>query len=294
MKKKDLLILILCYTLWGILPLYWRLLAGVDSLFVLCCRIVFSMAFTVLLLACTGRLAVLKKALRDKRIMLLLLPAALFITTNWGVYIWAVNAGHTLDASLGYYLNPLVVFALSIAFFKERPTKLQLAAMGVALLGVLLSIVMFGGFPVVALVLAFCFAAYGAIKKIAHVDAVAGIAIENLLMAPLALAFAFGFRQSALAAVAPVEWLLLLGGGVVTAVPMMLYSRSVNKVPFVTVGFAQYISPTLMVLCGLITGEKLTADKVIPLLFILTALVLYSIAMIQQTRAAEPAPPGKM
>ncbi len=283
-NQKALLTVFLLYVMWGLLPLYWHMLAAEDSLLVLCCRIVFAAAFALLVLSLKGRLGAVKTTLQNKAQMKWLLPATVSICLNWGVYVWAIMRGHTIDAGLGYYMNPLMVFAISVLLFKERCGKLQLAAVLIAAAGVAVSLVMFGKVPVMGLILAASFTAYGVFKKLAKADGVASIAVECMLLTPLALLFCLCFKRAQLSAITPGTGVLLVLAGAVTAIPVMLYSDAVKKVDFTTMGFMQYVSPTLQLFCGLLMGEKLTADKGVPLAFVLVALILYTIGLVRDAK----------
>ena len=287
MPKKSLFTVVLCYTIWGVMPLYWHLLANVSPTLVLCCRLIFGALFCVLLLCCMKRFADIPALFKNKAAMRYLLVAAPVICINWGVYIWAIGAGHTLDASLGYYMNPLLVFVFSILLFKEKCGGIQLIAIIVAIAGVAISVLVYGRFPYVALILALSFAAYGVIKKKAHADPIVSTAVETLSVTPFFLLFCLFFQRESIAALQGAEPLLLVIGGALTVVPLMLYASSVNHLPFVTVGFAQYICPTLMGVCGVLMGETLTPDKLLSLLFILAALLIYSVGMVRDYKKAK-------
>ena len=153
--KKSLLALLLCYLIWGLQPLYWNLLGQFDALFVLCGRIVMSAIFTWLFLICTGRLKELLATFRNRALMKYLVPAAVFICADWGLYNWAVMNGHVLDVSLGYYMNPMVMFIIGLVLFRERGHLLEYISVGVATLGVLISTVQYGSFPLVSVLCAF-------------------------------------------------------------------------------------------------------------------------------------------
>jgi len=216
--------------------------------------------------------------------MRLLLPASFLISFNWGLYIWAVNDGYILDASLGYYINPLIAFLLAILLFREKHTKLQLAAIALAFTGVLISLIAFGSFPIIAIGLALSFAAYGALKKKAQADPIASIAVESMIITPLAVVYSLVFMTDSIIAVNITDALLLIGGGALTAIPLILYARAVNAVPFIIVGFFQYISPSLTMIYGLISGETLSASRIVSFAFIGLGLIVFSIALVQNRK----------
>lgn len=291
MKERNigLLSTLACYILWGLLPLYWHLLEQMDAVFILANRIIWSAVFTAGILLITKKTQDVKAVIRDKKKMRFMIPAAITITINWGVYIWAVNAGHLLDSSLGYYMNPLVVFAIGIALFHETSGVIDWIALGLAAIGVLIATIAYGAFPWVAVVLALSFGLYGTLKKLAGVGGLASIAVETLLIAPFALAFLVFAPAShvSLAKLTPLTTVLLLLTGVVTASPLILFTYGVNRLPLTTVGFLQYSSPTLQMIIGvLVFQEALTQDRIVAFAFIAAALVLYTIGMTQRAKRA--------
>lgn len=278
-----------CYILWGLLPLYWHVLENLNPVFILANRIIWSAVFTVGILLIKKRFGDVKAVLRDKTKMRFMIPAAVTITINWGVYIWAVNSGHILDSSIGYYMNPLVVFAIGIVLFHEKSGVIDWVALGLATIGVLIATIAYGAFPWIAVVLALSFGLYGTLKKLAGVGGLTSIAVETLLLLPFALLFLAVSPASAasIAQLTPLTTVLLLLTGVVTASPLILFTFGVNRLPLSTVGFLQYSSPTLQLLIGvLVFQEVLTKDRIIAFAFIAVALVLYTIGMVQRTRRA--------
>lgn len=284
MDKKSVLLVFLGYVIWGLQPLYWDLMGHMDPMLNLCFRILWAVVFSISILAVTKRLPELTAVFKNKQKMKFLVPATLFLLLDWGIFIYAVQTGHVLDTSLGYYMAPFVVFALGMLVFKEQPKPLILVAIGLAVIGVVFSAIQYGSIPVISLVLSFLFAVYGALKKFAQVESVVSIAAETIMMAPLAILFLLFFRMEGLAATSVSDHLLFIGSGVVTALPMMLYSLGVIKLPFVMLGFMQYISPTLSLLCGLLMGERVTQDKLVTFLFIWAALAVYMFAMVMEER----------
>lgn len=291
MKERNigLLSTLACYTLWGLLPLYWHLLDGFNAVFILANRIIWSAVFTIALLFILRKFDEVKAVFKDRKKMRFMIPAAITITINWGVYIWAVNSGHLLDASLGYYLNPLVVFAIGIVLFRETCGVLEWIALGLATIGVLIATIAYGAFPWIAIVLALSFGFYGTLKKLAGIGGLTSIAVETLLIGPFALAFLF-FAPVSRAAVQSLNGMnatLLFFSGIITASPLILFTFGVNRLPFSTVGFLQYVSPTLQLLIGvLLFHEALTNDRIIAFAFIGAALILYTIGMARRSGQA--------
>lgn len=282
MKNRSFFLTMLTYIMWGLLPLYWKLLSHVPAVLTLCCRIMFSLVFAGAIILLTRKADGFKALMKDRSAMVKMAVASLLITVNWGTYIYAVASGHTLDASLGYYMNPLVVFAASTIIFKEKTSLLQVISICVAASGVVITLLIFGTVPVTALIMAFSFAAYGSVKKFAHVDPLIGIAVETLITAPIALTVALTLFGDTVSALTLKDGLLLMMAGPVTAIPMILYSIGVNDLDFKTVGILQYFSPSLMLLIGLLSGETLGIEKLIPFIAVLAALVIYTIGILRK------------
>lgn len=289
MKERNigLISTLACYILWGLLPLYWHVLEHLNPVFILANRIIWSAVFTVSILLITRKLGEVKAVFRDKTKLRFMIPAAITITINWGVYIWAVNSGHLLDSSLGYYLNPLVAFAIGIILFRETCGVVEWIALGLAAVGVLIATVAYGAFPWVAVALALSFGFYGMFKKLAGIGGLTSIAVETLLILPFALVFMI-FAPASRASVAlltPLTTVLLLLSGIVTATPLILFTFGVNRLPLSTVGFMQYLSPTLQMFIGvLVFREVLTQDRIVAFAFIGVALVLYTVGMVRRAR----------
>ena len=262
MKNKGPLYVLTCYVIWGLLPIFWKLLAQVDSLYVLASRIVWSMVLTGgILLLRRDRLAGVRAAFRDRREWGLLAAAGCVVCVNWGVYIWASTSGHLLETSLGFFLSPLTSIVLGVVCFRERLTRAQKAATMLATCGALLFAATHGGSVWIALVLAATFSAYGAVKKRGGYDALPGMAVESLFAAVLGAGlFAVGWADpgfwelahtapDALALTSPAGIALwAVGTGVVTAGPLALYSAAANRAPLSLLGLLQYLSPTLVML----------------------------------------------
>ncbi|MBR5430098.1 MAG: EamA family transporter RarD [Firmicutes bacterium] len=291
--KKSLLLTVICYIIWGTAPLYWALISRYDSLFNLANRIVWGAVFLLLWLACVGKLPLLRQTLRSRDAMKYLVPAALFACINWGTYIWAMSNNHVLDSSLGYYFNPLLSAAIGLALFREKLTRAQLAAYGLALVGVILATVDAGRLPLVALILPLSFAVYGAVKKKAQVDPAVSVTVETLLCSPFCLLYlaTLGRGSGGFPLIdGPAQVLLLIGAGLITALPLVLFSQGVNALPLSVVGFVQFLSPTLALLCGLALGETMSRLRWLCMLCIWAAVLLFSVSAARRDRAAAPPP----
>lgn len=257
-KKRGMIAAVSTYIIWGFLPLYWNLLSAASAAEILAHRISWSFVFMLLVLAVSKRWQNFCQdcsALRhDRRRALLLFGASVMITINWLTYIWAVNHGHVIDTSLGYYINPLMNVALGVVLFKEKLTPSVRISVLLAALGVVLMTVQLGKLPWVALVLAVTFALYGALKKKLALHPFSSITLETLIVLPVFLPYAVvlaGEPQSQFSPATPEAMLLLIGAGAATATPLILFSYGANLLPLNVLGFFQYLSPTIALLLGI-------------------------------------------
>jgi len=277
--KKGLLYGLLCYCIWGLFPLYWRLLEHVDSLEILAHRMLWSGVFMVVLFLGIRRVR-LRNHLNGWRHYIMLLVTGLLMTFNWGLYIWAINHGYILQSSLGYYINPLLNVLLGFLFLHERLNRAQTVALLLAAIGVLYFTIDYGHFPFISICLASSFAVYGLCKKKMGLNATASLTVETIWMMPMALVyitFLVSHNASALNHFDVVTWLLLLLAGVVTAVPLLLYNKAAERITLSALGFLQYVSPTGQFLIGiLIYHEPFTMAHLICFACIWAGLILFS------------------
>ncbi|MDR1960746.1 MAG: EamA family transporter RarD [Gracilibacteraceae bacterium] len=288
--RLGLLCALACYALWGVLPIYWKLLSYIPFFEIYAHRMFWSFVFMLAICALTRR-ADLRPYFRDRRALLLLGAAGVLVASTWGIYIYAVNSGQIVEASLGYYINPLLSIIAGVAVFREKLTRIQKAATALAAAGVIYFTWNHGVFPWISVALAVLFALYGAVKKKAGYPAVPALAVETALVAPIALIFiAATFilpGRAFLTSAGPwPPWGAiagLMGGGVVTALPLLLFARAANVVPLSTIGFAQYLSPTLSLLIGVfIYGETFTAAHLVCFALIWAGLLLVSAEAVLQ------------
>lgn len=284
--KKGIPTLLLCFFIWGFQPLYWYICGDWDTYFLLACRIIWAAVCCLCILWAQGKLPQLLAVFRDKNILKREIPASVFLLADWGVYLWAVQNGRVLECSLGYYIQPIVVFILGAVIFREKVSWRHIAILAVVVVGIVLSTDGFDGIPYVTILLAVCFAIYAAIKRSLRIDSVVSTSAEIVMMVPLALLFILFFRMgdTGMASITPLRQLMLLGAGVVTAMPMVLYSVGVKYLPLMTAGFCQYLSPTLAIVCGMIMGEYLTAEKLRSFYFIWAGVLLYCLNTVYEER----------
>lgn len=268
-----------CYVLWGLLPVFWKLLAGVNSAYVLAQRIVFSclFCFAVILIKKNG--GELKNILRDKKQRRLYLACGLLISANWGVYILTVAMGRILEASLAYYMNPLFSILIGALIFKERLSGVQWLSVALAFVGVMYSVVLYGSVPYLAIIIGLTFALYGAIKKGIKAESEVSICMETVSVLPLALIFIVYAQLSGFTTFASLsvkEMLLLVLTGAITSVPLMLFASGIKRTSITVSGILMYINPTLQLLLGVfVYNEEFTKANAVTFAFVWLAVILF-------------------
>lgn len=283
-KKYGFFCGVAAYILWGLLPIYWKLLKAVPAYEILSHRILWSFIFVAIILLSRSRMDTVSSIFKQKKKLAVIGLCSIFISINWFIYIWAVNSGHVLDTSMGYYITPLINVLFGMLVFHEKLALLQKIAMAIALAGVCIMIGFYGHIPWISFSLALSFSLYGIFKKKVNVDSLAGLGIETLLVAPIAIAYILGIglhgKGSYGSSAVPTALLTL--AGVVTATPLLLFAEGVRNVKLTIVGFMQYISPTIGLILGLLVfNEHFTSYDFIGFGFTWVALVLYSIPIIQ-------------
>ncbi|WP_050616058.1 EamA family transporter RarD [Bacillus testis] len=286
-EKEGIVYGALSYVMWGFIPIYWKLLDGVGAGEILAHRIVWSFVFMVALLFSirqwNGFLQYLKEIIHNKKKFWSLFAASVFVSANWGIFIWAVNAGRILDTSLGYYINPLVSIVLGVTVLKEKLSKAQVVSVFLAALGVIILTVYLGSFPWISIALALTFGMYGLAKKLINAEAAIGLTLETMMVAPFALIYCLyvfvkgdsGFFTGSNA------W-LMMGGGIATALPLLLFAMGAKRVPLSMMGFLQYIAPTISLLVGVwMYHEAFTKIHLVAFIFIWSALLLYSFSQVK-------------
>lgn len=269
------------YVTWGIIPIFWKFLeqvGDVGAVEIVVHRIVWTLIFAVAALAAWSRLPKLWAALRNPKTVLALAASALLIAVNWGLFIWAVTADRIIDTSLGYYINPLVSFMLGVVWLGERLTKVQLIAVGLAVLGVVNQTVAVGYLPWVSLALAVSFGIYGLIRKTVPVESLEGLTVEALLLAPLSLGYIFYLAAKGDGAFLHQGFgldLLLILAGPLTAIPLLLFAAGARLVRLSTMGFLQYLAPSISLLIAVfLYNEPFTQAHAVTFTLIWSALAL--------------------
>jgi len=269
----------LAYAMWGLLPLYFHLVAAVAPLDIVLNRSLWSLAFVLALLAVLRRWTWLRDIARRPRTLGIFAASALLLSSNWLLYVWAVNHGRVVEASLGYFITPLVNVLLGYFVLQERPRRMQWGAMAIAAAGVLWLAIFAGSLPWVGLVLAATFGLYGLMRKTAPLGAIEGLALETLLLAPLAavlVAWRSSQGHSAFAGDAALRGLLALSGPL-TALPLLLFAAGARRIPLTTLGVLQYISPTIQFALGVwLFREPFGGPRLAGFALIWLALVVYT------------------
>lgn len=280
-KIAGLLFTTGAFGLWGILPVYWKNLEKFSAEVILSHRIFWSFVFIMTIIIFKGRFSKLKQAISHKRSMAAVFVGSMLITMNWFIYIWAVNSGHIVEASLGYYINPLISVLLGVIVLKERLNFGQVFALLLAGAGVLVATVEYGQFPWIAITLAVSFGLYGLVKKMAGVESDVGLALETLFVAPVALAYII-LKQGVTGSFFSLDLqsiCLLVFSGVVTGLPLLLFARGAQLIPLTTVGFIQYLSPSISLMLGIFAfGEPFTKTDIVCFGLIWCAILIFSVS----------------
>lgn len=285
--KKGALAAFFSYFAWGVMPLYWKALAGVPATQILSHRVVWAFAFNFVMLSVLRRWTWVRSVLTDRRLLVLLAASSVSLSLNWLIYIWAVNSGHLVESSLGYFMNPLVNVALGVLVFKERLRPGQWAAIAIAAAGVGYMTIRSGAPPWIALALAASFGVYGALRKTARLDSLEGLTAETAIVAPFAAAwllYANAAGDGAFGASA-LQTILLIAAGALTAVPLLLFSVGVRNLPMSTLGILQYVSPTLQFLLGaFVYHEPFDDVRMVGFAAVWIALAVYTGELIWRQR----------
>lgn len=252
MKNKGIYYGLSAYVLWGLITLYWKLIVGVSPLATMCYRILWSFVFMMLFILITGKYKQFMNELRilwDNKIFAgLIVCASVLISINWFTFIFAVSTGHVMQASLGYYINPLVNVLLATLFLKERLRRFGIIACILASIGVVMLSIQTGSIPYASLIMAFSFSTYGLIKRRIPISSVTGLTVETGIILPFALVYMLVFSSVGFMDYAVQTNILLAGAGIVTAIPLLLFAEAAKSISYITLGFIQYINPTIMLL----------------------------------------------
>lgn len=294
MDKKGVLLAFVTYFIWGLFPIYWKWLQQVNALELLSHRIIWSFFFLFLFVQVSKNGREFRASLQKRQVIAVYSIAAVLIGINWLTYVWAVNAGFIVETSLGYFINPLLSVALGVLFLRERLRPLQWLPVGLAALGVTYLTFAYGRPPWIALVLAFTFGIYGLVKKVAPLGSVYGLTLETgilLLPALLCLTVQEAAGQAAFLRAGLVINLLLVGAGIVTAIPLLMFASAAHRIPLSMIGLMQYLAPTLQFLLGvLVYKEPFSATQAVGFSIVWAALVIFWLENWSAQRSLQPEP----
>jgi chloramphenicol-sensitive protein RarD len=289
-RSLGLLFGVSAYTLWGLFPIYWPLLKPANPLEIVSHRAVWTLVFCFIILALTKTLKSTLSLLKRPKIVAGLFLSSILISINWIIYIYAANTGHVIEASLGYFINPLVVIATGVIVLKEKMRPLQWTAVGIAAIGVAVLTIDYGRLPWIALGLALSWGSYGLVKKQLGLGALEGLSIETLLSSGFYLGYLIwlGNRGEGQFSHSLTLTLLLIGGGAVTAIPLLLFNGSTNRLPLTLVGLLQYITPTIQFCIGVwYYREDMPAARWAGFLIIWVALMSLALDLIRSSRTVD-------
>ena len=281
---------VIAYGLWGLFPLYWSLLASAGALETLAHRMIWSLVVVVAIVAWTGRLGSVRAVVRDRRKLGLLVVAAVLISLNWGGYIWGVTNGHVVETALGYFIGPLVSVLLGVLLLGERLRRAQWVACGLGVVAIVVLVAGYGQVPWIALLLAFSFSTYGLVKKLAGAGAVESMTIETgatLLPAVAYVVFLQASGSGTFTSLGLGHALLLVGGGLVTMVPLLAFAAAAVRIPLATIGMLQYMTPSLQFIFGvLVFHEQMPPERWLGFGVVWLALIVLTVDGTR--RRAEP------
>lgn len=279
-SRTGILLGAAAYLCWGFFPLYWPLLEPTGAIEILAHRVVWSLFFCAFLLTVTRRWQAFRRIWTERRLLPILAFASVAVAINWGVFIYGVTNHHVIETSLGYFINPLVTVLLGVFVLGEKLRPIQWFAVGVGSLAVVILTVDYGRLPIIALAVAFSFATYGFLKKKANLGAVEGLTMETAILAPVALIYLVGLQLHGSLAFAhhgPGNIVLLMLTGVVTAIPLLLFSGAATRLSLTTVGLLQYLGPIVQFILGLLVfGEDMTGARWAGFVLVWLALVIFT------------------
>jgi len=280
-EKQGVIYAILAFTFWGLVPIYFKLVKSVSPTEILVHRIFWSVIFLTILIFATKQTYLFKNIIRDRKKLKILFLTSILISANWLVFIWAISNNRITEASLGYYINPIVNVILGVFFLSEKPTKYQKIAIIFATLAIINELISFGSIPLVSISLALSFGLYGMFRKKVSVPSIAGLYIETLIVSPFALIyFAYLAQNSQNAFTFPLDYVswLLVSAGLITVIPLIWFNAAATRISLTKLGFLQYIGPTLAFLLGIfVYHEPFNEKKLITFTFIWIALVIFGI-----------------
>lgn len=279
-----------CYLIWGFQPLYYAIDPNVDTVFLLLCRIVWAGAACLILLAAQHKLNMLAQIFRNRKKLSREIPASVLLLADWSIYLFAVRFGKIMEVSMGYYIMPLVMIFFGAVVFNEKIQAGHIVALVAVVIGIILSVEGFGGFPAVTVSLSLCFAVYSALKKGLDDDSIVTTTAEILLMLPVALLglILFSRNNGWFSGMTFSRQMFLAGSGIVTGLPMVLFAVGVKYLPLSLTGIFQYVSPSIGIICSLILGESFSPEKLLSFSFIWLGVIIYCVYEYRRQAAGRP------
>lgn len=286
--NKGVIYGILAFLIWGLLPLYWKLLEMISPFELVTQRVVWSFILMAFLLIIKGKWNDFVKMLTNKEQIKIVTASALMVSINWFVYIWSVNNHYILEASLGYYLNPLALTVLGALFLKERMSLLQRIGVMVAFAGVLIKTVYYGSLPLISIILAVSFAIYGFIKKKSNLDAMTSLAFETLVVGVPSLFYVIYMETMGYGIAGNLPfyyWFIMALSGIATATPLLLYAESAQRIPLYLLGVIQYLSPTISFLLGIFVFKEVCDFSTgLVFVFVIAGVIIFSLSQFKVTK----------
>jgi len=287
-QRKGVILACMAFFMWGLAPIYFKFLQHISAFEILMHRVIWSVLFLIVIIAIRHQWHSIRRVIKQPRLLLMLVITATLLGFNWGLFIWAVNNNHMLDASLGYYINPLLNVLLGMLFLGERLRKWQSVAVALAFSGVVIQLISFGSFPIVAFALAGSFAIYGLLRKKLAVESLPGLLLEAVILLPIALIYWWFMVPTASSDMNANDWhtnALLFSAGVITTLPLLCFTGAAKRLQYTTLGFFQYIGPSLMfILAVIFYGEVFDNQRLTTFAFIWGALAIFSWDSLRQSK----------
>ncbi|MCR8995558.1 EamA family transporter RarD [Brevibacillus laterosporus] len=292
-QRAGILYAIVAYAMWGFLPIYWKSVSFIPPGEILAHRILWSLIFSIVLVGLSKKWSRVLEFMKKPKSLLLFLLASVLISANWMIYIWAVNAGHIVETSLGYYINPLLNVALGMLFFRERLDFWQLISLLFAAVGVCWMAINFGQLPWISLSLALSFGIYGVVKKLIQTDSITSLTLETVPVALISFVYICWLQSQGVGSFGAADWgtdLLLIGSGVATAMPLLAFASAAQRISLSTLGFIQYLAPTIqLAIAVFLYKESFTDSHLLSFVCIWVALILYTLSRTPIMQAWQPA-----
>ena len=278
---KGTIFAILAFTFWGLVPIYFKQVSHVGAFEVLIHRVLWSIVFLAILLVISNSMSNFLKIIKDKNKLKILFLSALLVSFNWLVFIWGISHNMIVEVSLGYFINPLINLLLGYLFFGERVNKQQLTAIALVFIAIMYQIYSLGELPLISLLLAFSFGLYGLVRKKIRVEPISGLFIETILISPFAVLYLVYLAKTGQSLfIVPLDqtsWLLILAG-LITIVPLIWFNMALSRITMTKIGIIQYIGPSISFLLAIfLYGETLNFDKLVSLIMIWIALIIFSV-----------------